>query len=107
LPDYLKNTGQPSGPTVERDLQTAAGEASEHSKPSGGTRPLGNSTVLDRLIQQAVLQSCKTAGTGRSRTQLRLSAGPLAHRAVAQAQEYVRQGHTWVVDLDLEKFLTG
>ena len=39
------------------------------------------------------------------RLQLRVPAGRSAHQAVAQAQQYIAEGHGWVVDLDLEKFL--
>ncbi len=77
----------------------------EIPKPSGGTRRLGIPTVLDRLIQQAVLQvlqayfdaafSDESYGFRPSRS---------AHQAVRRAQAHVRAGHRWVVDMDLEQF---
>ena len=74
-------------------------------KSGGGTRELGIPTVVDRPIQQALLQVLQPLidptfsehshgfGPGRS-----------AHYAVVQAQQYVRAGCTVLVDVDLEKF---
>ena len=78
----------------------------EIPKPDGGgVRKLGIPSVLDRFIQQAVMQVlqrrwdrtfsdyCYGFRPGRS-----------AHQAVAQAQQYIAEGHSWCVDFDLEKF---
>jgi RNA-directed DNA polymerase len=80
-------------------------ERCEIPKPGGGTRGLGIPTVLDRLIQQAVLQvlqpifdptfSDHSYGFRPKRS---------AHDAVCQAQRYVQSGRRWVVDVDLSKF---
>jgi RNA-directed DNA polymerase len=74
-------------------------------KPGGGTRHLGVPVVLDRFIEQAWLQVLQadwdptfSAGSYGFRPPRN------AHQAVAQAQAYIRQGDTWVVGLDLEKF---
>ena len=77
----------------------------EIPKPDGGVRKLGIPTVLDRFIQQAVMQvlqrqwdpmfSPHSYGFRPSRS---------AHQAVAQAQQYIAAGYGWVIDLDLEKF---
>ena len=74
-------------------------------KPSGGSRRLGVPTVVDRLIQQALLQVLQP------RFEPTFSAGSFgfrpkrgAHMAVRQAQAYIRAGKRWVVDIDLEKF---
>lgn len=74
-------------------------------KPSGGMRELGIPTVLDRLIQQALLQvltplfdphfSSSSYGFRPKRN---------AHEAVRKAKKYVSEGYGWVVDIDLEKF---
>jgi len=74
-------------------------------KPGGGTRNLGVPVVLDRFIEQAMLQVLQadwdpTFSEGSYGFRPKRS----AHQAVAQAQAYIRQGYTWVVDLDLEKF---
>ncbi len=68
-------------------------------------RKLGIPTVLDRFIQQAVMQVLQ----GRwDRTFSEQSHGfrpqRSAHQAVAKAQQYIAEGNRWVVDLDLEKF---
>jgi RNA-directed DNA polymerase len=79
----------------------------EIPKPGGqGMRKLGIPTVLDRFLQQAVLQVLQRDW---DRTFSPSSYGfrphRSAHQAVAQAQQYVAEGSGWVVDLDLEKFL--
>jgi RNA-directed DNA polymerase len=78
----------------------------EMEKPGGqGMRKLGIPTVLDRFLQQAVLQVLQPDW---DRTFSPHSYGFRPHRsaqqAVAQAQQYVAEGYGWVVDLDLEKF---
>lgn len=77
----------------------------EIPKPSGGVRKLGIPTVLDRLIQQAVLQVLqKRWDTTFSDHSYGFRPGRSAHQAVAQAQAYIADGYQWVVDIDLEKF---
>jgi RNA-directed DNA polymerase len=77
----------------------------EIPKPDGGVRKLGIPSVLDRFIQQAVMQVLQKYW---DRTFSDHSYGfrpkRSAHQAVSQAQLYIKQGFTWVVDLDLEKF---
>jgi RNA-directed DNA polymerase len=77
----------------------------EIPKASGGLRPLGIPTVLDRFIQQAVLQVLQADWDGTfSEMSFGFRPGHSAHQAVAQAQAYIVSGHTVVVDMDLEKF---
>jgi RNA-directed DNA polymerase len=75
-------------------------------KPGGGgERALGIPTVLDRVIQQAVLQRLQPVWDPTfSAHSHGFRPGRSAHQAVAQAQAYVSEGHRFVVDLDLEKF---
>ena len=77
----------------------------EIEKPGGGTRKLGVPTVLDRFLQQAVLQVLQ-GDWDRTFSPSSYGFRPhrSAHQAVAQAQQYVAEGYGWVVDLDLEKF---
>jgi RNA-directed DNA polymerase len=77
----------------------------EIPKATGGTRPLGIPTVLDRFIQQAVMQVLQ-AEWDRTFCEHSFGFRPKrsAHQAVARAQEYIACGHNVVVDLDLEKF---
>ena len=78
----------------------------EIPKPSGGgMRRLGIPTVLDRFIQQAVLQVLQRyLDPTFSEHSYGFRPGRSAHQAVARAQQYVRAGYRWVVDFDLEKF---
>jgi RNA-directed DNA polymerase len=75
-------------------------------KPGGGgERALGIPTVLDRVIQQAVLQHLQPMWDPTfSAHSFGFRPGRSAHQAVAQAQAYVTQGCQYVVDLDLAKF---
>ena len=77
----------------------------EIPKASGGLRPLGIPTVLDRFIQQAVMQVLQADWDGTfAETSFGFRPGRSAHQAVAQAQAYIASGHAVVVDIDLEKF---
>ncbi len=77
----------------------------EIEKPGGGIRKLGIPTVLDRLIQQAILQVLQAQWDPTfSEHSYGFRPGRSAHQAVAQAQHYVAQGYRYVVDIDLEKF---
>ena len=68
-------------------------------------RRLGIPTVLDRFIQQAVLQVLQPSWDPTfSEHSYGFRPGRSAHQAVAQAQTYIAEGYSWVVDIDLEKF---
>src|SRR5438067_241765 len=74
-------------------------------KPAGGTRNLGIPTVIDRVIQQAVLQRLQPQWDPTfSEHSYGFRPGRSAHHAVAQAQAYVIEGYRFVVDIDLAKF---
>jgi RNA-directed DNA polymerase len=78
----------------------------EIPKPGGrGVRLLGIPTVVDRFIQQAVLQVLQPiVDPGFSGSSYGFRPGRSAHQAVLKAREYVASGKRWVVDLDIEKF---
>src|ERR1700689_1475697 len=77
----------------------------EIPKPDGGVRNLGIPTVLDRLIQQAVMQVLQRRWDPTfSESSYGFRPGRSAQQAVAQAQQYIAAGHGWCVDFDLEKF---
>jgi RNA-directed DNA polymerase len=77
----------------------------EIPKAGGGTRNLGVPVVLDRFIEQALMQVLQGEWDPTfSEWSYGFRPGRSAHQAVAQAQTYIREGCAWVADLDLEKF---
>jgi RNA-directed DNA polymerase len=74
-------------------------------KPTGGVRNLGIPTVVDRLIQQALLQVLTSIFDPTfSDSSYGFRPGRSAHQALRAAKQYVAGGKTWVVDMDLEQF---
>ena len=77
----------------------------EIPKPQGGMRLLGIPTVVDRLIQQALLQVLTPVfDPGFSEHSYGFRTGRSAHQAVEAARDHIEAGYRWVVDLDIEKF---
>ena len=77
----------------------------EIPKPDGGIRKLGVPCVVDRLIQQALLQVLQERWDPTfSEHSYGFRPGRSAHQAVAQAQRYIAEGYGYVIDIDLEKF---
>jgi RNA-directed DNA polymerase len=78
----------------------------EIPKPDGkGVRMLGIPTVMDRMIQQAVLQQLQPIFEPTfSEGSFGFRPGRSAHQAILRAREFVANGHRWVIDFDLEKF---
>src|SRR5499426_4311267 len=108
LKDYLKQ----HWPAIREQLWNGTYEPQpvrrvEIPKPDGGgVRKLGIPSVLDRFIQQAVLQVLQRRWDRTfSDHSYGFRPGRSAQQAVAQAQQYIAEGHGWCVDLDLEKFL--
>lgn len=106
LPGYLKE----HWPTIRAQLLDGTYRPQpvrrvEIPKASGGVRLLGIPTVLDRFIQQAVMQVLQADWDGTfSETSYGFRPQHSAHQAVEQAQTYIAAGHSFVVDIDLEKF---
>ena len=106
LPGYLKRRW----PEIKEQLLSGEDKPKpvkrgEIEKPEGGVRKLGIPTVVDRFIQQSVMQVLQ----GRwdktfSEHSYGFRPGRTAHQAVSRAQEYIREGYEVVVDIDLEKF---
>jgi RNA-directed DNA polymerase len=74
-------------------------------KRDGGVRELGIPSVIDRMIQQAILQVLQPIFDPTfSEHSHGFRPGRRAHDAVCAAQRYIQSGRRWVVDVDLEKF---
>jgi RNA-directed DNA polymerase len=112
IKDYLKQHGPATARAfrIREQLLNGTYEPKpvrrvEIDKPDGGVRKLGIPTVLDRLIQQAVMQVLQRRWDRTfSDHSYGFRPGRSAHQAVAQAQQYIAEGRGWCVDLDLEKF---
>jgi RNA-directed DNA polymerase len=77
----------------------------EIPKAGGGKRKLGIPTVLDRFIQQALLQVLQREWDPTfSASSYGFRPGRSAHQAVKSAQRYLQAGYRWVIDVDLERF---
>jgi RNA-directed DNA polymerase len=107
LPEFLKQ----HWPAIREQLLSGTYQPQpvkrvEIPKPDGGgARKLGIPSVLDRFIQQAVMQVLQGKWDRTfSDHSYGFRPGRSAHQAVAAAQQYIAAGYRWVVDLDLEKF---
>jgi RNA-directed DNA polymerase len=106
LPGYLKQ----HWPQIREQLlagnyQPKPVKRTEIPKPNGGIRKLSIPTVLDRFVQQAIMQVLqKYWDETFSEHSYGFRPGRSAHQAISCSQQYVEQGYRWVVDIDLEKF---
>jgi len=106
LPEHLKE----NWPAIREQLLSGVYKAQpvrrvEIPKPDGGMRRLGIPTVLDRFIQQAVMQILQGEWDWTfSEHSYGFRPKRSAHQAVSKAQGYIAKGYRWVADIDLEKF---
>lgn len=104
--DYLKVHGQDLiNQILSREYQPLPVRRVEIPKPNGGVRKLGIPTIVDRIVQQAVVQRLTPIFEP---TFSEYSYGFRPNRrcqdAIDRTLELVNQGYEWIVDLDLEKF---
>jgi RNA-directed DNA polymerase len=93
------------GSLLSGDYQPQPVKGTQIPKPGGGMRQLGIPTVVDRLVQQAILQVLTPLlDPTFSASSFGFRPGRGAHDALHQARQYVSEGRFIVVDLDLEKF---
>lgn len=109
--EEIKGIMQKQWPKIKQEILDGTYRPSpvkrvEIPKPDGsGVRKLGIPTVLDRVIQQAIYQELVyTFEAMFSENSYGFRLGRRAQQAVLKAQEYIRDGYEWVVDIDLEKF---
>ena len=106
LPGYLIR----EWPKIHKDLLNGAYvplpvRRVEIPKPGGGIRQLGIPSVLDRFIQQALMQVLQHEWDATfSNSSYGFRPKRSAHQAIKQSQGYLKKGYRWVVDMDLEKF---
>ena len=106
MPYCRENWEQIKQQLLEGTYKPRAVKRVEIPKPGGkGTRMLGIPVVLDRLIQQAILQVLTPIYDPTfSENSYGFRPGRSAHGAVRKVREYINEGYTWTVDMDLEKF---
>lgn len=106
LPSYIREHKQEFiQELLEGNYQPELVRGVQIPKPDGSKRQLGIPTVLDRVIQQSILQVLEPlyeAGFSDSSYGFRPNRG--AHMALKRASEYQKEGYSYVVDMDLEKF---
>src|SRR3984893_2562746 len=107
LADWLReHSGALTASLLDGTYQPQPVRGAQFRKPEGGQRQLGIPVVVDRLVQQAILQVLNPIFDPTfSNSSYGFRAGRDAHMALEQARKYVAQeGREFVVDLDLEKF---
>lgn len=106
LSDWIKqNKEKFVSSLLSGEYQPQPVRAVEIPKPNGGVRQLGIPTVVDRLVQQAILQILQPIFEKTfSDSSYGFRPGRSAHDALKRASQYVEAGKHFVIDVDLEKF---
>ncbi len=106
LPDYLvKHGAELRKQLLNGTYRPQPVKRVEIEKPDGGVRKLGIPTVVDRFVQQMLLNVLQPLWDPTfSPYSFGFRPGKSQQMAILQAQQYLLDGHEWVVDMDLEKF---
>ena len=104
--DYLKVHGNDLINQIKsREYKPLPARRVEIPKPNGGVRKLGIPTVIDRIIQQALVQKLTPIFEPTfSEYSYGFRPNRRCQNAIDRALELLNQGYEWVIDLDLEKF---
>ena len=109
LPDF-KTQVEREWPSIRQKIREGSYEPKpirrvEIPKSDGGKRMLGIPTLMDRMIQQAIGQVLmEEYDSGFSNNSYGFRPGRNAHQAVLRARQYVNEGCSHIVDIDLERF---
>ena len=106
LRDYM-NANWPSikQSILERSYKPAPVRRVEIPKPNGGVRKLGIPTVVDRTIQQSIVQILTPIFEAEFQdNSYGFRPGRSSEQAILKLMEYLNEGYEWIVDIDLEKF---
>ena len=104
--EYLKVHGKDLvNQILSRNYQPLPVRRVEIPKPNGGVRKLGVPTVIDRIVQQALVQVLSPIFEPTfSEYSYGFRPGRSCQNAIDKTLEYINSGYEWIVDLDLEKF---
>ncbi len=90
---------------LERSYKPAPVRRVEIPKPNGGVRKLGIPTVVDRTLQQSIVQILTPIFEAEfQENSYGFRPGRSCEQAVLKLMEYLNEGYEWIVDIDLEKF---
>lgn len=90
---------------LERSYKPAPVRRVEIPKPNGGVRKLGIPTVVDRTLQQSIVQILTPVFEAEfQENSYGFRPGRSSEQAVLKLKEYLNEGYEWIVDIDLEKF---
>ena len=90
---------------LERSYKPAPVRRVEIPKPNGGVRKLGIPTVVDRTLQQSIVQILTPVFEAEfQENSYGFRPGRSSEQAVLKLMEYLNEGYEWIVDIDLEKF---
>jgi len=106
LRDHLTKHGEGiKAKLLKGSFKPSAARRKEIAKPDGGTRPLSIPNVVERFVQQLLLQVMQPMLEPTfSESSYGFRPGRSAHGAIAAAQRHAREGRDWVVDIDITKF---